>query len=104
MLDYFALLNQPRRPWLDADLLQQTFLALSAEAHPDRVHNAEEANKSRAQHRFTELNAAYNCLREPKTRLRHLLELEAGAKPADMQAIPPQLMNAFLEVSQLLQA
>ena len=29
MPDYFALLNEPRRPWLDADLLKQKFLALA---------------------------------------------------------------------------
>ena len=42
MTDYFALLNEPRRPWLDADLLKQTFLTLSAGAHPDKIHSANE--------------------------------------------------------------
>ena len=48
MPDYFALLNEPRRPWLDADLLKQKFLALASDLHPDRVHNASEAEKSGA--------------------------------------------------------
>jgi hypothetical protein len=33
--------------------------------------------------------------------LRHLLELESGAKPADIQRIPADLMDLFMEVSQL---
>src|SRR5439155_18398136 len=76
-------------------------LALSAELHPDRVHQRGDAEKNAAQQRYTELNAAYNCLRDPKERLRHLLELELGAKPKEVQAIPPDLMDASLRVSQL---
>ena len=98
MTDYFALLNEPRRPWLDAELLKQKFLALSATIHPDRVHNLGETERAAAQERYTELNAAYNCLREPKDRLHHLLELELGALPKDIQRIPSDLMDLSLEV------
>jgi len=99
VVDYFALLNEPRRPWLDADLLKQKFLALSANAHPDRIHSARESDKVDATKRFTELNAAYNCLAEPKLRLLHLLELELGAKPKDIQQIPTALADLFAEVA-----
>jgi curved DNA-binding protein CbpA len=100
MTDYFALLKEPRRPWIDIDSLKQKFLSLSAEVHPDRVHNSGEGEKRRAQGRYTDLNAAYNCLREPKSRLQHLLELELGVKPGSVESIPPDLMHLFLEVSQ----
>ena len=104
MTDHFALLNEPRRPWVDPDSLKQKFLALSAEVHPDRVHNSGDSEKQRAQERYTDLNAAYNCLREPKSRLQHLLELELGVKPGNVQSIPPDLMDVFLEVSQACRA
>ena len=96
--DYFALLNEPCRPWLDPEQLKQKFLALSATVHPDRVHNLGEAQRAAAQERYTELNAAYNCLREPKERLQHLLELELGALPKDIQRIPSDLMDLSLEI------
>src|SRR5215510_14814050 len=99
MTDYFALLKEQRRPWIDPDLLKQKFLALSAEVHPDRVHGAEESQKRAAQERYAELNAAYNCLREPKERLAHLLELETGAKPKQVQNVPTDLMDAFMEIT-----
>src|ERR1039458_7617080 len=99
MTDFFALLNEPRRPWLDADLLKQKFLALSANAHPDRIHSASESDKVDATKRFTELNTAYSCLAEPKLRLLHLLELELGAKPKDIQQIPTALADLFAEVA-----
>jgi curved DNA-binding protein CbpA len=99
MPDNFALLNEPRRPWLDADLLKQKFLALSANLHPDKIHSASDAEKNVAAKKFAELNAAYNCLLEPKSRLLHLLELELGAKPKDIQTIPSALADLFAEIS-----
>ena len=98
MTDYFILLNEPRRPWLDPEVLKEKFLALSATVHPDRVHNLGDAERAAAQERYTGLNAAYNCLREPKDRLKHLLELELGALPKDIQRIPSELMDLSLEV------
>ena len=100
MSDAFALLNEPRRPWLDAEALKQKVLPLSSAVHPDRFHSAPEAERQQATTRYTELNAAYNTLREPKERLLHLLELEA-AKPKDVQRIPPGTMDLFVEVGQL---
>jgi DnaJ-domain-containing protein 1 len=101
MTDAFALLNEPRRPWLEADALKQKFLSLSNEVHPDRVHSASEAEKERVTSRYAGLNAAHNTLREPRDRLLHLLELEAGAKPSDIQRIPSGTMDLFAEVGQL---
>src|ERR1700744_6474575 len=98
MTDFFTLLNELRRPWLEPEVLKEKFLALSATVHPDRVHNLGEAERAAAQERYTEMNAAYNCLRDPKDRLRHLLELELGALPKDIQRIPTELMDLSLEV------
>ena len=98
-MDYFALLNEPRRPWLEADLLRQKFLALASGAHPDRVPGASESEKAEVTQRYAQLNAAFNCLAEPKLRLLHLLELELGAKPKDIQQIPASLADLFAEVA-----
>lgn len=84
MPDYFSLFNESRRPWLDPDSLK-TFFNLSAEIHPDRVHAADAAEKHTANECSAELNAGYQCLREPRARLRHL-QLELGAKPSRSHA------------------
>jgi curved DNA-binding protein CbpA len=101
MTDYFAVLDEPRRPWLDPEALKAKFLALSATVHPDRVHGEAEGSRNVAQDRYTELNAAYQCLREPKSRLHHLLELERGGKLQDVQEIPPETMDMFFQVGKL---
>ena len=101
MSDPFALLQEPRRPWLDSEALKTKFFALSAETHPDRFHNASEADKLAATQRYADLNAAYNCLREPKDRLACLIEVESGAPLKDIQRIPPGTMDLFMEVGQV---
>jgi len=101
MTDYFALLDEPRRPWLEPEALKAKFLNLAAAAHPDKQRGANEAEKNAANRRYAELNAAYQCLSETKSRLRHLLELELGAKPKDVQQIPPALADLFAEVATL---
>jgi hypothetical protein len=101
MVDFFQLLDEPRQPWLDPNALKQKFLARSAAAHPDRFHTAPAAEREATGHRYTELNAAWQCLREPKDRLRHLLELERGAAPADIQRVPPELTDRFFAVGRL---
>ena len=102
MSDHFALLNEPRRPWLEPETLKEKFLALSAAAHPDRVHHLSPAERENAQQHYTELNAAYNSLREPRLRLRHLLELELGRKPSDLTQVPDDLMELFFVTGRAL--
>jgi DnaJ-domain-containing protein 1 len=98
--DPFALLNEPRRPWVDPDALHAKFLALSATQHPDRFHNADAAEREAARRRFAELNVAYQCLRDPGQRLRRLLELETGVVPAKLQTAPADLLPLFVEVGE----
>ena len=95
-MDYFVLLGQPRQPWLDPASLKAAFLDQSARAHPDHVQAGPE-ERAAAAGRFAELNAAYICLREPRDRLLHLLELESGAPPANVQSVPGAAMELFME-------
>jgi DnaJ-domain-containing protein 1 len=99
--DLFAVLRVPRRPWLDSDILKENFLSLSAQSHPDHVHGAPEAQKAIAQDQFTSLNSAYHRLVDPRDRLLHLIELEAGERKFEIQSIPADLMNLFLEVGEV---
>lgn len=100
MVDYFALLEEPRQPWLDPEELKGKFLALSATVHPDRVHGADPDARRLANEQFAALNTAYNCLREPRDRVLHLLELERGSRPREVQRIPPGTMELFQEIGQ----
>jgi hypothetical protein len=100
MVDAFELLSEQRRPWLDEAALKGRFIEQSSPFHPDRVHGAPEADRLAATERYAELNAAFNRLREPRDRLLHLLELESGSSPGDIQRIPPGTMDLFVEIGQ----
>ena len=104
MTDYFALLDEPRQPWLDEETLKVKFFALSTSVHPDRVHALTEVERKAAHDRYTQLNAAYHCLRESKERLRHLLELQVGRKPAAVQQVPAELVELFFEIGHATRA
>ncbi|MGO8765210.1 MAG: hypothetical protein ACLQSR_08770 [Limisphaerales bacterium] len=99
MTDYFALFAVPRRPWLDPEPLKQKFLVFSGSLHPDKANAANESEKTAATRTFSEMNAAYKCLMEPKSRLLHLLELEMGTRPREIQQIPDKLADLFAEVA-----
>ncbi len=88
----------PRRPWLEAEALKAQFLRLSAGIHPDHIHDSSVEAKREAQERFMDLNTAYNCLREPRERLGHLLELETGRQLDPLAEIPPGLSDLFFEL------
>ena len=101
MTDYFALLAQPRRPWLNPDELKQTFHARTLQAHPD-VRSADDS-ASNSEALFAEINEAYQVLREPKRRLQHLLDLTGAPRAVQSAAIPPALEDLFPAVAALTQ-
>jgi curved DNA-binding protein CbpA len=99
-VDCFALLREPRRPWLDPDALKTNFLTLAAQVHPDKVQAFSPAEKAAANERYAELNAAFHRLLDPKERLRHLLELASGAPLQDVQNVPPGAMDLLMAIGQ----
>src|SRR5437868_11791284 len=92
MTDYFALLRQPHQPHLDDRAIEQAFHERARLLHPDAA-GANEGDE------FAQLNTAFNVLRDPCLRLRHLLELE-GVTPAK-ELLAPELVNLFSLVAEI---
>jgi curved DNA-binding protein CbpA len=88
MTDYFALLEQPRGPWLDPAALKESYHRKTLQSHPDTAGPDREND-------FAELNEAYQVLQDPKRRLHHQLDLENFA-PSSNQTIPRELQDLFL--------
>lgn len=99
MIDYFALLQQPRKPWLDPEELKQRYQQLTLASHPDRQSTNTKSADSRTD--FTAINEAYRVLLDPKLRLQHLLKLEGI--PIDAGMVPETLSDVFLEIGTLIQ-
>jgi hypothetical protein len=99
MTDYFAVLGITPRPWVEPEEIQARFLAVSAPTHPDRFHEAGKESLAEATQRFTQINAAYQCLRLPGECLRHYLDLRGVIHTKGVHPIPPNLLELFRQVS-----
>ncbi|MEO5718988.1 MAG: hypothetical protein ABIR29_10500 [Chthoniobacterales bacterium] len=84
MIDYFALLDEARRPWLDPEQLKEKYFARNRAAAAD-----------------ADLNEAFRVLSDPKLRLRHLLMLE-GAQLSAGRPVPPSVAELFWNAGALL--
>jgi molecular chaperone HscB len=74
--DYFEFLGLPRRLTLSAPELEQRFRELSRKFHPDFYYNASPAERLASLERSSYLNDAYRALRNPVSRIEHLLAIE----------------------------
>lgn len=90
MTDYFALLGQPRRPWLDLAEVKKSYHAHIRESHPDVATSGSATS--------AELNEAYRVLSSDSLRLRHLLELTS--RPTE-QLLPERIQPFFSEVGEV---
>jgi curved DNA-binding protein CbpA len=91
--DYFALFDQPRRPWIDPEKLAQKYHLLARATHPDQPGTATGD--------FAETNKAYRTLRDPKLRLEHLLWLEGHPISSATNEIPNDLAELFMQIAPL---
>jgi hypothetical protein len=84
MIDYFALLGEARRAWLDPEKLKEKYFALNRSGAAD-----------------AELNEAFRILSDPKLRLHHLLILE-GADLVAGRPVPLAVAELFWSTGTLL--
>ncbi len=103
MLDYFLLLDVARRPWIDEDFLKKHYFCLTSKIHPDKKLQTEETLRKKAEEQLNQVNQAYLCLKEPRLRLKHLIELEGGFFDKKLQNIPKNLLDLFSLISELCQ-
>lgn len=101
--DYFALFGLPRKLWLEMEPLEQKFLRLSWQLHPDNFVNASEAEREDSLKRSSELNDAYRTLRDPLGRVEYLLAIEGvRIEGQNKQQAPPELLEEVFELNESL--
>lgn len=97
MNDCFAILGLPRAASLDEEALRQAYAEKSRAAHPDHGGNETLA---------AETNAAFETLRIPEKRLKHLLEIAAPDVAKQWRTVPldDAMMNLFSKLGAALEA
>jgi len=73
--NHFELFGLPASFDIDAEALDRAYRALQAEVHPDRHASGSDSDRRLAMQTSTQVNTAYQALKDPIERARHLLEL-----------------------------
>jgi molecular chaperone HscB len=102
--DYFAFLGLPRRLTLSAQELERRFRELSRKFHPDYYYNAPPTERLASLERSSYLNDAYRTLRNPVSRIEHLLAIEGlpSAKSDGAATVPPALLEEVFSLNEEL--
>ena len=110
--DYFTFLGLPRKLLIDPQDLERRFRELSRKFHPDYFYNATSAERLASLERSSYLNDAYRTLRNPVSRIEHLLAIE-GLPPARSEdpstgsgpgaaKVPPSLLEEVFALNEEL--
>lgn len=81
---------------MDADELKERFHRLSARHHPDAAGGSAQS--------FTDLNTAWQTLRDPAKCLRHYLELTHPGSLAGAGQTPADLADLFMDIAAFRQS
>ncbi len=103
--DYFAFLGLPRRLEMDPQELDRRFRDLSRQFHPDFYYNATPAERLASLERSSYLNDAYRALKQPVSRIEHLLSIEGlplGASEQGNAKVPPSLLEEVFALNEEL--
>ncbi len=93
MNNYFELLNIAPSPKIDLALLDDHYKISAADAHPDQGGSKEE---------FDMLNIAKKTLRNPSSRIKHLLDIHSITYEK-RGSVSNHLMNYFMSTGELIQ-
>jgi molecular chaperone HscB len=104
--DYFAFFGLPRALTISQPDLERRFRELSRQFHPDFFYNASPAERLASLERSSYLNDAYRALRDPATRIEHLLAIEGmpSSKSEEGTAkVPPALLEEVFALNEELE-
>jgi len=101
--DYFTFFGFQQKLQLDPAELERRFHQLSWKLHPDNFVRASENERELSLARSSELNDAYRALREPLSRVEHLLAHEGMRNEGQQkQKAPPELLAEVFELNESL--
>jgi molecular chaperone HscB len=105
MNDYFEVFDLPRKLQVDLESLQGKFYELSRRHHPDFHQMSSRDEQPLVLERSALVNRAYRTLRDPVSRLTHVIALEEGHEEEATRKpkAPMDLLEEMLEVQEALE-
>jgi len=90
--NYFELFGLPQTYELDLGLLEQKYLAISRNIHPDKYATGGEEMQAFALRASAAVNNAHDVLRDPVHRAEYLLECLGGKSATQDKRVPQDLL------------
>jgi molecular chaperone HscB len=102
---HFELFGLPAAFALDAERLEMAYREIQSRIHPDRFAHAGDAERRASLQWTTRVNEAFQALKNPVARAKHLLELHGVDVAFETNtAMPPDFLMQQMELREALAA
>ena len=105
MHNHFELFGLTPAFSLEKDLLERAYRDIQSRVHPDRFAHAGDAERRASLQWTTRVNEAFQILKHPVARAKHLLELHGVDVAFETNtAMPPEFLMQQMELREALEA
>ena len=88
---------------IDLNRLQQSYRIIQAEIHPDKFVSASQIEKNESLKKSTEVNDAYQTLKDPIKRARYLIKINLNSEENNA-TLPPSFLMQQMEWEEHLES
>jgi molecular chaperone HscB len=104
MQNHFELFGLAPAFTVEADALERSYREIQSRVHPDRFAHAGDAERRASLQWTTRVNEAFQILKNPVTRAKHLLELHGVDVAFETNtAMPPEFLMQQMELREALE-
>jgi molecular chaperone HscB len=104
MQSHFELFGLPPAYALETEALERSYREIQSQVHPDRFAHAGDAERRASLQWTTRVNEAFQVLKNPVTRAKHLLELHGVDVAFETNtAMPPEFLMQQMELREALE-
>src|SRR5678815_3794902 len=101
---HFELFGLPAAFSIDRDALEKAYREIQSQVHPDRFAHAGDAERRASLQWTTRVNEAFQTLKNPVSRARHLLELQGVDVAFETNtAMPTEFLMQQMELREQLE-
>src|SRR5688500_9730774 len=105
MQNHFELFGLAPAFALESEALERSYRKIQSQVHPDRFAHAGDAERRASLQWTTRVNEAFQTLKNPVTRARHLLELQGVDVAFETNtAMPPEFLMQQMELRESLES
>ncbi len=104
MQNHFELFGLSPAFALESEALERSYREIQSKVHPDRFAHAGDAERRASLQWTTRVNEAFQILKNPVTRARHLLEMHGVDVAFETNtAMPPEFLMQQMELRETLE-